>query len=417
MSPLFEGLHKGLSSTYHVGCDCHPISLAAKNDKPFHFNKKVFDQAIRYIHKTGRYDSSMLKDGPLRELVTETNRILNKAVDNGIVNNEPPSEMQRKLREDVFVFSSCKTHVQLKEASSLLLSEDGRIKPWQKFNQEMTALNRKYNEDYLQSEYVFATSSAEMAPKWSDFEKGGDRYNLQYRTANDDRVRDSHKTLNGTTLPVSDPFWDSYFPPNGWRCRCTVVQVLKEKYPVDNSAEKMRIADKITVELDSKGRDRNAMFRYNPGKQKIIFPPNHPYYKVKGALSSIIPSVQADIEKRDLPAQRLEIKEWAKKNLLNRSISHGFDQIKQPVTFSVKGIKEYINQPHDNYAIKNRSLKNIYSLVRDGRYVRSDKDKDGKPFMYHYIEINMEEVKSYLVLREDIKRGIVVLYSNVKYLK
>lgn len=28
-----------------------------------------------------------------------------------------------------------------------------------------------------------------------------------------------------------DPFGDEYFPPNGWNCRCTVVQVLKEKYP------------------------------------------------------------------------------------------------------------------------------------------------------------------------------------------
>ena len=46
-----------------------------------------------------------------------------------------------------------------------------------------------------------------MAAKWHDFEQDGDRYYLQYRTAGDDKVREEHAALNGTTLPPSDPFW------------------------------------------------------------------------------------------------------------------------------------------------------------------------------------------------------------------
>jgi hypothetical protein len=130
-----------------------------------------------------------------------------------------------------------------------------------------------------------------MAAKWNDLEKDGDRYNLQYRTAGDSKVRDAHARLRGTTLPAKDPFWDSYYPPNGWRCRCTAVQVMKEKYPVDNSTEAIKKADAATIELDSKGRDRNAMFRFNPGKQQVIFPPDHPYYKVKQAIGNVISSL------------------------------------------------------------------------------------------------------------------------------
>ncbi|MCH4828902.1 hypothetical protein EJB19_004110 [Flavobacterium columnare] len=27
-------------------------------------------------------------------------------------------------------------------------------------------------------------------------------------------------------LPKDDPFWQKYYTPNGWRCRCHVVEVL-----------------------------------------------------------------------------------------------------------------------------------------------------------------------------------------------
>jgi hypothetical protein len=49
-------------------------------------------------------------------------------------------------------------------------------------------------------------------------------------TARDDRVRhppgseEDHRAFEGILLPVDHPFWQSYFPPLGFRCRCQVVQ-------------------------------------------------------------------------------------------------------------------------------------------------------------------------------------------------
>ena len=110
-----------------------------------------------------------------------------------------------------------------------------------------------------------------MASRWEQFAADGDRYNLQYRTANDGSVRPEHAALHGVTLPPSDPFWQSYFPPNGWNCRCTAVQVLKDKYPETphDEAEK-RAANALS-------RDHRGMFRFNPGIQRKTFPDYNPY--------------------------------------------------------------------------------------------------------------------------------------------
>jgi SPP1 gp7 family putative phage head morphogenesis protein len=47
---------------------------------------------------------------------------------------------------------------------------------------------------------------------------------LRYVAVKDSRTRPQHLAWHETILPVDHPFWDTHFPPNGWRCRCTVQQ-------------------------------------------------------------------------------------------------------------------------------------------------------------------------------------------------
>lgn len=86
--------------------------------------------------------------------------------------------------------------------------------------------------------------------------------------------------LNNVTLPPSDPFWAEYYPPNGWQCRCTAVQVLKSKYKESNPKEAMAWGNEST-------KGPNKIFRFNPGTQKVIFPPHHPYFKDKEAVDAM----------------------------------------------------------------------------------------------------------------------------------
>jgi SPP1 gp7 family putative phage head morphogenesis protein len=248
--------------------------LAEKAPK---FSKAVFTRAMEHLHKRGFYATEMLNEAPFKAVLKETEKLFNRAVQEGIQDNDVPEEMLRKLQDDIFVFSGLKTHAQLKEAAKMLLTPDSKVKSFNTFRQEVEGLHQAYNVNYLEAEYVFATSSAQMAAHWSDYAKDGDRYNLQYRTAGDSRVRDSHAALAYVTLPVDDPFWNEYFAPNGWRCRCKVVQVRKGKYPESNSEEAIEAGIKATTRIDKDGNNSDAIFRFNPGKQQVIFPPKHPY--------------------------------------------------------------------------------------------------------------------------------------------
>lgn len=45
----------------------------------------------------------------------------------------------------------------------------------------------------------------------------------RYNTRLDNRVRASHRVLHGLTFRVDDPFWDTFYPPIDWLCRCFVT--------------------------------------------------------------------------------------------------------------------------------------------------------------------------------------------------
>ncbi len=152
-----------------------------------------------------------------------------------------------------------------------LIDENGNRKPFNRFLNDVQSIDNTYNRNYLRAEYNFVQSSALMAAKWEKIERDGDRYNLRYRTAGDGRVRPEHAALNGVTLPPSDPFWASCYPPNGWRCRCNVVRVLKDKYPETDHDDALRRAD------EALSSDKKGIFRFNSGQKRKTFPDYNPY--------------------------------------------------------------------------------------------------------------------------------------------
>jgi hypothetical protein len=62
------------------------------------------------------------------------------------------------------------------------------------------------------------------AGRWAEqMENVDDRPYWMYTGINDSHTRKSHLALHGLVLRYDDPFWQAFYPPNGWRCRCGVI--------------------------------------------------------------------------------------------------------------------------------------------------------------------------------------------------
>lgn len=193
------------------------------------------------------------------------------ALDSAFGKVEMSEAMRRRLTRSNYIFSGMKAFHELNEAFPSLLDENGNRKSFERFLNDVQTIDKTYNSNYLRAEYNFVAGSAEMAARWESFMQDGDRYHLQYRTQRDDKVRPEHAALDRVTLPPSDSFWEEFYPPNGWNCRCTVVQVRKSKCPATNHDEAMRLGDEA-LQRDSKG-----IFRFNAGKEGKSVPDYNPY--------------------------------------------------------------------------------------------------------------------------------------------
>lgn len=185
----------------------------------------------------------------------------------GISFDDPDAEFINELKRNSKVFTAFKNHENINEIVNELSDSSGELRSFESFREKAIELNAKWNGNWLRSEFEEARASAQMAGKWRNIERRKDRFPfLQYRTAGDDRVRDSHRKLNGITKPVDDAFWDEFYPPNGWRCRCTVKQVAGD------STLRMKLAE-------GEGEDEvQDEFKTNSGKTGHIFSLKHPYY-------------------------------------------------------------------------------------------------------------------------------------------
>lgn len=243
----------------HCG-ESHPQSMELL---PKELTDKLDEEGKKLIQKI--YDGEEYSDNVLQVIGEHLTKVVADNYTKITADfTTPDTVMLTELRRNVWHFSAAKNYNELKDLSIALRDEKGKLKSFEDFEESAARIVEKYNKTWLRTEYNLAVASAQNAARWADFEKEKDVLPiLQYQTVGDEHVRHSHAMLNGVKKRIDDPFWNTHFPPNGYGCRCEVIQ----------STEKSVTPNEKTPNIEIP-----ALFRTNLAKTGLIFPQGHAYY-------------------------------------------------------------------------------------------------------------------------------------------
>ncbi len=183
----------------------------------------------------------------------------------GIIDYTTPDfDKLAALQSNTWTFSSAKNYTQLRQLSQALIGDDGKLRNYRSFKEAAMLINDTHKNQYLKAEYNLAVAGGQMASKWVQIkENEATLPMLEFDAVMDRRTSDICRPLNGTVLPVSDPFWSMYYPPNHFGCRSTVRQ---------------RAGRAATPHHDVPSAEIPPMFRTNLAEHGLIFPKGHAYF-------------------------------------------------------------------------------------------------------------------------------------------
>ena len=206
-------------------------------------------------------------------LYRKTAMYLMQGIDLGVAEFEKVDELLIKdLTDNIYQFSGAKTYQQVRHMTAMMADKELKSN-FYKFKEAVKPMFHDYNEAYLQAEYQTAKASARSAADWKRIEAEADVLPLlKYQTVGDGRVRPTHRELDNIVRPYNDKFWTNYYPPNGWRCRCTVIQLADGEEEITNLQGWLKPNDVPEEFMMNAGID-GYVFKYE-GKGR------HPYFKV-----------------------------------------------------------------------------------------------------------------------------------------
>ena len=115
-------------------------------------------------------------------------------------------------------------------------------------------------------------------------ETADDRPFWMYDAINDKRTRPGHRYLDGRVFRYDSPFWDTWYPPNGFRCRCSVTTLSESQMRrMGLEPEQNDPTNTLVEPTDPKTGRKLPAFQ-------LITDPGFSYHPGKSAWAGITPS-------------------------------------------------------------------------------------------------------------------------------
>lgn len=272
-------------------------------------------------------------------LTEVANRIIN-AEPITLIEKQASANLLRNLATNIYQFSAAKTFQNVYDLQSVMF-KDGFKVGFNEFKKDANKILDDYNKNWLKTEYRTATISAAGAAAWDDVQRNKNEFPLlKYQTANDGNVRVEHVRLDNIVKPVNDPFWNNFYPPNGWNCRCIVISLGPNEEPVT----------KLTpTQLKEIKKEVPPVFMNNPGKTGSIFSDHHPYFDV--------PERYAELKKNNfnLPLPNLP--------LPKEVVKTGVKEVVNPTKVIEKTIEQRIEEVKIKAKVLDAEFKEVRGVI------------------------------------------------------
>ena len=384
----------------------------------FTFDKLVLEAALKRIYARNFHPMTDIEE----HLFNEFWRTFNVAADEGFSKSvDPDDDFRETIRHNNAVFAAFKTHRLQNDMAARLLDENGDLKPFKQWKNDVQSIASHQCGAWLRTEYDTAVIRARQAADWKQFERERDVLpNLKWLPSTSLNPGEDHRPFWGTILPIDHPFWSKHRPGDRWNCKCDLTST--DEPPT-------RVPGETKNDNPHQGLDNN------PGKDAALFSDSHPYYpsdcqhcafyrptrsaylrtffenRIKDCYHC--PYIDGCID-RTAEIKRLmkERKKEARQVVQGKVLTNpGFDE---KILVSRASIDEWENQPFKYMAEKHQMLLDIEKVMKDKetKYLGpADKHKDKERLLQsHIFETKVVDIDAYIIVWE-FDNGNYILHS------
>lgn len=266
------------------------------------------------------------------------------------------------MEYNLFEFSASKTEARLAAMTDLIIDQEkNEIRSFEDFEKLATKETTNFNKEWLQSEYNLSIAVGQNTAAYHRFMAEKDDFPfVEYQTAGDSKVRSQHAKLEGKIFSLSDKEAMTLWPPNGYGCRCEMLQTNKRPKEVTSG----QAAQELMQQADPKWK--NSQFEINRADLKQVFTKSQFYSDIKGLPNKL----------NEMTFDKYDLKKW-------QSFKQDLSPIKLDTSITPDNVKELFKKDKlgdfmafkDYYGRQLGITEKNFDFHTKGKYVKPNENR------------------------------------------